>query len=429
MDLDGLLALLQRIRAGTIALREIDRSGPSPFAEGVLHALPYSFLDDAPLEERRTQAVVTQRTGRRPRPDDGSSELDPAALAEVAAQSWPDPRSAEELHEALGWMGWLEQDEVAPAWRPWLDELAADGRAERADDRWFAAGASREPVAAWRGRLEAVIPVPAADLADADAEALRALEAEGTAMRARCAGQEVWTHRRLLARVRRLMVERLRAAVEPRSPAAYAEFLLAWQGATATARRGGPAGLRETLRQLASAAFPAEVWEDEVLPQRLQGYHPEWLDQCTLGGEFTWLRLWGPWRGPLSRCAVAILPRTELGLWLELPLERARPDELGAAARTLHELLRSRGASFPTDLQAQAHLLPSQLEEGLAELVGSGLATCDSFAALRQLAMPPSQRRFPVFAVGRWSLVPWPPEGPRASEDAVELAATSALQR
>jgi ATP-dependent helicase Lhr and Lhr-like helicase len=74
-------------------------------------------------------------------------------------------------------------------------------------------------------------------------------------------------------------------------------------------------------------------------------------------------------------------------------------------------------------------LLPSQLEDGLAELVGMGLATCDSFAAMRQLAIAPSKRRFPLYAVGRWSLLPLPPEGTRAGEAAIELCARSALHR
>jgi ATP-dependent Lhr-like helicase len=148
-----------------------------------------------------------------------------------------------------------------------------------------------------------------------------------------------------------------------------------------------------------------------------------------LSGEFAWLRLWGPWRGPLSKLPLSFVPRAELPLWLELPLERATPDQLGAAARTLHELLSTRGALFPTDLQAQSRLLPSQLEEGLGELIGMGLATCDSFAAMRQLAVPPSQRSFPVCAVGRWSLLPLPPAGTRAGEAAIELCARSLLLR
>lgn len=430
MDVDGFLGLLRAIRGGSIALREVDGTAPSPFADGILHAMPYAFLDDAPLEERRTQAVIAQQRGARPAAaSGGDSELDPAAVELVRQQAWPDPRSTEELHEALGWMGWLDDNEVAPEWRAWLDVLAADGRAEADGGRWYAAGAPRTPVDAWRGRLQAVIPVHAGELPFEDQQALRALEAEGCAMRARCQGRELFADRRLLARVRRAMVERLRAAVEPVSPADHERFLQRWQGAADGCRRSGPAGLHETLRQLATAAFPAHEWEHDVLPRHVEGHHREWLDQATLGGEFVWLRLWGPWRGPLGQCPLSIVPRADLPLWLELPLERAAVADAGAAARTLHDVLQRRGAVFPTDLQAEAKLLPSHFEAGLGELTGLGLATCDSFAAMRQLAIPPSKRHFPLFAVGRWSLVPQPAAAGRASEAAIEHCARSALLR
>jgi ATP-dependent Lhr-like helicase len=429
MDEPAFLRLLQRIHDGTIALRECERSEPSPFAQGILHARPYAFLDDAPLEERRTQAVVAAQRGGKQRSADADAELDPAAMQQVQQECWPEPRDAAELHEALGWMGWLDDAEVTPDWRTWLAELAADGRAVRDGTRWFAAEAPRAPIDAWRGRLEAVIPVWCDAVDDDGDEALRALEAEGTAMRARCGGRALWAHRRLLARVRRAMVERLRAAVQPVSKADYERFLPAWQHSTPTTARSGPRGLAETLQQLASASFPAPTWEQDVLPRHLQNYHREWLDQATLSGEFVWLRLWGPWRGPLSKCAISLVPRSELALWLELPLERAQPAELSAAARTVHEVLQQRGAVFPTDLQTHSRLLPSQLEDGLAELVGCGFATCDSFAAVRQLAIPPSKRAFPLYAVGRWSLLPLPPADTRASEAAIELAAKSLLQR
>jgi ATP-dependent Lhr-like helicase len=429
MDIDGFQALLARVRGGGIALRCVDANAPSPFADSILHAMPYAFLDDAPLEERRTQAVVRAQRGARTGSEHGHSDVDAAALATVQEQCWPEPRSAEELHEALGWMGWLAADEVPAAWRDWLATLAADGRAQPDGTRWFAAEASREPRSAWRGRLEAVIPVWASAVGDADTEVLRALEAEGIAMRARCDGRELWAHRRLLARVRSTMVERLRAAIEPVSPADHERFLVGWQALAADARRRGPAGLRETLQQLATAAFPAEAWEQDELPPRLESYQREALDQCTLAGEFVWLRLWGPWRGPLGRCPISIVPREQLPLWLELPLERATVADLGGPARTLHDLLQRRGALFPTDLQADAKLLPSQFEDGLAELVGLGLATCDSFAAMRQLAIAPSKRRFPLYAVGRWSLLPLPAVGTRASDAAIELAVRSALHR
>jgi ATP-dependent Lhr-like helicase len=427
MDVDGLLALLRRIRAGTIELRAIDVSEPSPFAEGILNAMPYAFLDDAPLEERRTQAAVkSQRGARAGSGDDG--ELDQAAVALVQQQCWPDPRAAEELHEALGWMGWLADAEAAEDWRPWLAELAADGRAALDGTRWFAAGASRAPADLWRGRLEAQLPVIDGDLGDDDRAALRQLEAEGIAMRARLQGRTVWGHRRLLARVRRHMVERLREQIEPVSQADFEAFLPQWQHATATTQRHGPRGLAEALAQLAGAAFPVESWEHEVLPARVQDWRRELLDQLTLGGEFVWLRLWSSWRGPFSKAPLCLLPRQDLGLWLELPADRPDPAALHAPARVLFDLLQRHGASFPTDLQTWSRLLPSQLEEGLAELSSHGLATCDSFAAARQLAVPPSRRRFPLHAVGRWSLLPHPAPG-RASEAALEHCARALLQR
>ncbi|MFM1872603.1 MAG: hypothetical protein RL398_2025, partial [Planctomycetota bacterium] len=428
MDQAGFLRLLEAIRGGHVELRECDASAPSPFADAILHAMPYAFLDDAPLEERRTQAVRTaQRGGRNDRSTPGG-ELDSDAVALVAEQAWPDPRSAEELHEALGWMGWLDDAEVPTAWREWLATLAGDGRAERDGGRWFAHGADRTDVARWRGRIEAQFPVYLDGLAFADDEALRAIEAEGTAMRGSCGGRAFYAHRRLLARARNAMLERLRAAVQPVGPSTYDEFLPTWQRVDAPDALG-PRGVGEALHRLATATATAADWETQVLPNLVAQFRREHLDQVTLSGEFVWLRLWGPWRGPLGRCPISIVPRAELSRWLALALERPAPAQLGADARVLHEILQRRGAVFPTDLEAESRLLPSRLEAGLSELVGHGLATCDSFAAMRQLAIAPSVRRFPVFAVGRWSLLPWPAADVRADEAAIEMAARALLRR
>ena len=61
MDLDGFLEVLKGLRDGSIERRAIDTPEPSAFARGILSSQPYTFLDDAPLEERRTQAVMTRR--------------------------------------------------------------------------------------------------------------------------------------------------------------------------------------------------------------------------------------------------------------------------------------------------------------------------------------------------------------------------------
>ena len=73
---------------------------PSAFSHEILNANPYAYLDDAPLEERRARAVEMRRV----LPEAWLSEigrLDPAAIAEVRADAWPDVRDADELHDAL----------------------------------------------------------------------------------------------------------------------------------------------------------------------------------------------------------------------------------------------------------------------------------------------------------------------------------------
>ncbi len=424
MDVDRFEQIVRRIRGGTIGLREVERSQPSPFAEGILHAMPYSFLDDAPLEERRTQAVITAQRGARDR-DDADSELDPAAVAAVREECWPDPRDAEELHETLSWCGWLADTECTPQWKTWLEGLQAQLRARTIRGRWFAAESSTDPVASWRGRLELVGPVFLDGLDDAERTALAQLEAEGTALRAMLEGRRVVCHRRLLARIRRAMVERLRRRIQPVSQAEFERFRRRWQHLEPDTQMHGPRGVAEALRQLAALEFAPSVWDDEVLAARVPDYRRDWLDQLMLSGEFVWLRLWGTWAGPISRCPVALLPREHLPAWLWLAAERRTPPELHGPAQQLRELLQARGATFPADLQARSRLLPSWFEEGLSELVGFGLATCDSFGTLRQLAVPPSRRRHAVQSVGRWELLPPAVE----VEGAVEVAARQLLTR
>ncbi|MCW8138258.1 MAG: DEAD/DEAH box helicase, partial [Planctomycetota bacterium] len=116
MDREGFLAVLRRLEAGEVERVAVDTPEPSALAQGVLAAQPYAFLDDAPLEERRTQAVL-QRRGRDRRTQDGLGALDPGAIARVREEAWPQPLGPEEVHEALSWMGWVASRE-APGWLP-----------------------------------------------------------------------------------------------------------------------------------------------------------------------------------------------------------------------------------------------------------------------------------------------------------------------
>ena len=115
---------------------------PSPFSYELLNGNPYTFLDGAPLEERRTRAVATRRTLSSDELRDLAT-LDPAAIAQVRREAWPLVRSAEELHDALLSLHTIDAVEAAP-WAAWLQDLLRAGRATRVDrpgqdDLWTAA--------------------------------------------------------------------------------------------------------------------------------------------------------------------------------------------------------------------------------------------------------------------------------------------------
>src|SRR5207244_6965438 len=99
LDLDGLVAVLERMASGALEVHARDTVQPSAFAHAILNAMPYAFLDDAPLEERRARAVALRRALPEDTRDLG--RLDPLAIATVSADAWPAARDAEELHEAL----------------------------------------------------------------------------------------------------------------------------------------------------------------------------------------------------------------------------------------------------------------------------------------------------------------------------------------
>ncbi len=93
-----------------------DTPEPSPLAHEILNAQPYAFLDDAPLEERRTQAVY-DAPRRRAAVGDDLGALDADAIERVRDEERPDPRDADELHDALLTAG-SSPTTTAPTSRP-----------------------------------------------------------------------------------------------------------------------------------------------------------------------------------------------------------------------------------------------------------------------------------------------------------------------
>ena len=161
MDIAGLERLLARLEAGEIRVVTRDLTEPSPLALEVLSARPYAYLDDAPLEERRTQAVMSRRW-LAPEEARDIGRLDPEAIARVRAEAWPDPANPDELHDALAWLGFLGVEEAKPEWRDWF--LSSPGKTGL--PRWPClptpsppiGGRGRGPVAAAMGRVRWVLP-------------------------------------------------------------------------------------------------------------------------------------------------------------------------------------------------------------------------------------------------------------------------------
>jgi ATP-dependent Lhr-like helicase len=465
MDLDGLIDVLRRIETGAIKCIAIDTPAPSPFSHEILNANPYAFLDDAPLEERRARAVELRRT--LPAELAGAvGALDPAAIEEVARESWPVVRDADELHDALLTLVWVPVKQLG-GWEAFLPTLQQDGRAvaleatgQGQEARGWIAKENQDSVerllgkdneatldAIVQGWMESIGPTTTTELAErlhlpldgVNASMVR-LEAQGQVLRGRfrpasalnplTSNETEWCHRRLLARIHRLTIGKLRKEVEPVTAAELMRFLLQWQHVQSGSRQHGEAGLLEVIKQLAGFEAAASAWDQQLLRSRMAKYEPELLDRLCLRGAVSWGRLSPhprlgqsePDRArrivPTSVAPIGIFPRED-GEWL---LDALR-DESGAAgpepyaglstvAQDLRRALQERGACFFADLVRFTHHLPAEVEQGLWELVAAGLVTADGFDNLRALMDPHRRRaegreraRRPRHTAGRWSLL------------------------
>ena len=475
MDIEGLERLLASIERGEKTLIARDVVEASPLAQEILNARPYAFLDDAPLEERRTRAVF-QRRWIDPETASDLGALDLGAIERVREEVWPAVDRADELHDALVELGFVTPEEGRD-WEDFLRELSADRRAAvyrtsaGGPSLWvaaerlpqlnaiFASASTEPPIAApealigasWsvesalveivRGRLEGLGPVTAQGLADSlglklDSieAALVALEVEGFVFRGRFTPglhETEWCARRLLARIHSYTLNRLRQEIEPVSNADFVRFLLGWQKLAPEHQVEGPDAVGGLIDQLEGYEAPSSAWEGEILPARMADYEPAWLDSLCLSGQVVWARLSPPKNGgervksgPVRTTPISLLNRKDASLWNSLFPGTAREDvTLSSSAQTAYDFLLGRGASFFADIVDGTGLLQTQVEEALGELVACGLVTADSFAGMRALLTPANRRTnaakkrghatYDMTSAGRWSLL-----GRRASSPA-----------
>jgi len=345
MDIDGLRELIGGIESGRVSVVVRDTTEPSVLAHEILNGQPFTFLDDAPLEERRSRQVPLRRG--LPVAASELASLDPAAIERVEEQVRPDPRDPDELHDLLMTAVTLRP---VPDWQAMFGALVAGRRAASvhgpAGELWCAverrpaievlfpdaaivpdhpcpvvpATPPDEDEAAanlLRGHLDCRGPSTPAALSEVTGlpenlivRALARLEEEGFALRGHFTSRddaEEFCARRLLARIHAYTRQRLRAEIEPVSARDFMRFLLRWQHVEPDTRREGRFGVLAVIEQLQGFELAAGAWENAVLGTRVEGYRREWLDELCLSGQVTWGRL--SVRDPAALPALPAPPR------------------------------------------------------------------------------------------------------------------------
>ncbi|MGI8772255.1 MAG: DEAD/DEAH box helicase [Acidobacteriaceae bacterium] len=471
MDLEGLIRVLGEMESGAIRCLAVDTTTPSAFAHGLLNANPYAYLDDAPLEERRARAVNMR--GMVPDKLLGEAgRLDPEAIQSIRAECWPDIRDEHELHDLLYSLVVVPEPalahECARDWHIFMERLMVQHRAAvqtHGGERYLAATERVEELARLLSQQEeaallqrsvlgwlnvlgpstaeslgAYLGLPPARVY----QSLLALEMQGSILRgvfeSTGAAQHdhaiEWCERRVLQRIHKRTLGALRKQIEPVTPAVLMQWLLEWQHLAPQTQLSGEEGVLEALRKLEGYEAPAVEWERTLLPQRVPGYDPRWLDALCLAGVVGWGRVsphpafhspesGGPRRVvPTSMAPVTFFLREEAH-WMDLCLEEREVPEaalgccLSELALKVRSCLMQYGASFSADLGRLLGTTPAETGNALWELVAAGLVTADGFDSLRVLVDPKRKSAFaspvrmrsgtrPRNTAGRWSLLAAP---------------------
>jgi ATP-dependent Lhr-like helicase len=449
-DMPALVQTLTELRSRAIRVVTADSDKPSPFAASLLFSYVASFLydGDAPLAERRAQALVVDQSQLQELVGDAELRelLDADALQQTERRLQRlDPshhaKSADAIHDMLIAIGDLTENEIrersVPEAAGQLEDLERATRIVRLplanELRYIAV----EDAARYRDAVGAMLPpgipqsllVPVQDpLGDlalryarthapfpsadfASRYGLTLSTAETTLARLRSEKRLLegefrpggthreWTDPGVLRIVRRASLARLRHEVEPVDPATLGRLVTTWQGVVK--RRQGTDALLDTIEQLQGAPLPASIIESEILAARLQMYEPADLDILVAAGEVVWVGLetLGERDG---RIALYLADHVSRLLPPAAPVVRNRstatssrpPVEPDARQRAIIDWLRSRGASFFAALhEAAGGGYPAETVDALWQLVWQGIVTNDAFQALRAFTRPPGSNR------------------------------------
>ncbi len=459
-DLPALEEILNRIRSRAISVSTVDLHESSPFASSLLfrYVANYIYDGDAPLAERRAQALTIDPAQLRELIGDIDLRelLDPEVISEYERRLQRlEPRvrleSTDALHDLLLSLGDLSPIEISDRTTSeeagaLADELISDRRAVTVR----IAGQDRiipvEYVSRYRDALGVPVPPglperllqpaddPLADLALRYArthapfaaddlasrlglgrriaeQTLERLSREGRLIEGEFtpgrSGRE-YCHRDVLGGLRHRSLARLRQEVEPVEPEALGRFTVAWHGIR---NKGyGLDAILDAVEQLQGAPLPASVLESEILPARVRDYSPSDLDTLAAAGEIVWIGL-EPLSASDGRIALYLADHRPL-------LHRVAQADLDEDEEAIIQLLSVRGALQYNDIHTALGGFPEAIVERIWDLVWKGQITNDSFHPLRSwIGRGERQRRSrgrtgfrsrrtsPVGAEGRWSIV------------------------
>ncbi len=432
-DLPAAAQILSNIERGEIRVTRVESDRPSPFAASLLfsYVANYIYDGDAPLAERRAQALSIDQSQLQELLGDSDLRelLDPAALDEVESRLQSlepeyQARHADGVHDLLLKLGDLSAEEIAA--RSGSSEIAASiielVNARRAV-RVRISGEHRfipvEYSSRYRDALGVPLPPGLADvflersedtvrdlvrryarthgpfttaeiagryaLQPSDVEVvLRALHGTGQLLegefRPRGMHRE-WCDPQVLQQIRRKSLARLRREVEPVEQSTFARFAARWQGVTA--RRRGLDALLDTIENLQGTALLASELEREILPARLADYSAADLDTMIAAGEVVWVGVEqiGERDGRIALYLTESLPL------LRPPEElRETTPPLSERAQKISQVLTQQGAMFFAPLHAAiGGGFPQETQEALWESVWAGQISNDTFHPVRTL--------------------------------------------
>jgi len=480
LDVPRLQTLLADIREGRITVQTRRAEGPSPFASEMLFSFTAAYMyqyDQIDADAGPSRPLDGQLLDQLVAPERHAHLLDPRAVHQVERRLrglGQPPRSATEMAEWLRRLGDLAPSDLEGPMAAFLETLEADGRAVRLEMprvreavRWvlaedapqyrqafglasegceppgLASGGCEPPGSAAETILSRFLQTHAlVGLGDVlsrypfeEAWARRKLEdwsasgrlvvlppASGGCELPGSAAPPRWSAPDNLKQVQRGSLAILRREVVTCASLQFADFVLRWQGVHPSTRRGEAAGLLGALERLQGLPLPAELWEQTVLPARVPDYQPRWLDEATAGGEWTWACQ----GGEAGAGSLAFFRREALS---DLAAPAVDAPALDPTADAVLESLRTRGASFVSDLAQQTGLTPSRVRMALWTLLRRGVVTNDRFDVVRkgeETGQPTADKGVPGRAIrrgvrrppqrpeGRWSLVPWGRPNPEA---------------